>query len=145
MAGDFNSAAWPCDIRNNISTIEDAFADSALPMPPGPTPLCGLGAVPRKWADVGGSLNSPGFRWKMESPSARSILHSPRSSWYPPDLPELHHKAWLHLDFVEWRSEQAHHERHDRRILLKERSAPYHYGKQKGHISDVMSDHSLSS
>ena len=27
----------------------------------------------------------------------------------------------------------------------KERSAPYQYGKQKGHISDAMSDHSLSS
>ena len=36
-------------------------------------------------------------------------------------------------------------EKHDRRILLKERSAPYHYGKQKGHISDVMSDHSRTS
>ena len=38
------------------------------------------------------------------------------------------HEAWLHLDFVEWRSEQSHRERHDRRVLLKERSAPYHYG-----------------
>ena len=37
------------------------------------------------------------------------MLHSPRSSWYPPDWPELHHEAWLHFDFVEWRSEQSHH------------------------------------
>ena len=55
------------------------------------------------------------------------------------------HEVWLHLGFVEWRSAQSHLEKHDRRILLKERSAPYHYGKQKGHISDVTSDHSLSS
>ena len=85
VAGDFNSAAWRCSNRNNISTIAEAFADCALPMPPGPTPLWGLGAVPGKWADVGGFLNSPGFRWKMDSSSARRILDSPRSSWYPPD------------------------------------------------------------
>ena len=41
-----------------------------------------------------------------------------------------HHEAWIHLDFVEWRDEQPHREKHDRRILLKERSVPYHYGKQ---------------
>ena len=54
-----------------------------------------------------------------------------------------HHEAWFHLDNVEWRNEQPHSEIHDRRILLKERSAPYHHGKQKVHISDVMSDHSV--
>ena len=27
VAGDFNRAAWRCDNRNNISTIEEAFAD----------------------------------------------------------------------------------------------------------------------
>ena len=42
-------------------------------------------------------------------------------------------------------AKQSHRERHDRKVLLKERSAPYHHGKQKGHISGVMSDHSLSS
>ena len=39
VAGDFNGAAWRCDSRNNISTIEEAFADCALPMPPGTPPL----------------------------------------------------------------------------------------------------------
>ena len=39
VAGDFNGAAWRCDNRNNISTIEEAFADCALPMRPGSTPL----------------------------------------------------------------------------------------------------------
>ena len=43
VAGDFNGAAWRCDNRNNISTIEEAFSDCALLMPPRPTPLCGLG------------------------------------------------------------------------------------------------------
>ena len=39
VAGDFNGAAWRCSSRNNISTIEEAFADCALPTPPGTTPL----------------------------------------------------------------------------------------------------------
>ena len=39
-------------------------------------------------------------------------------------------QMWFHLDFVERRNGQAHHERHERRLLLKERSAPYHYSKQ---------------
>ena len=46
VAGDFNGAAWRCDNRNNISTIEEAFVDCALAMPPGRTPLWEPGSVP---------------------------------------------------------------------------------------------------
>ena len=56
-----------------------------------------------------------------------------------------HHETWVHLDFVDWRNTQSHHEEPDRRILLKEPSTPYHYGQQIRRISDIMSDHSLSS
>ena len=35
VGGDFNGTAWRCSNRNNISTIEEAFADSALPTAPG--------------------------------------------------------------------------------------------------------------
>ena len=56
-----------------------------------------------------------------------------------------HHETWLHLDFVDWRNSEPHHEELDRRILLKERPAPPHQGAQKRRISDIMSDHSLSS
>ena len=38
VAGDFNGTAWRCRSRNNISTIDEAFTDCALPAPPGPTP-----------------------------------------------------------------------------------------------------------
>ena len=41
VAGDFNGAAWRRDNRNNISTIEEAFADCALPMPSGPPTVVG--------------------------------------------------------------------------------------------------------
>ena len=51
-----------------------------------------------------------------------------------------HHEAWLHLDFVGRHDFQPQREEHDQRILLKERSSPYHYGKKRGRISDIMSD-----
>ena len=143
VAEDFNGAAWRCDNSNSISIIEEAFADCALPMPPSPTPLWGPAAVPGKWSDVCGFLKPPGFRWKLENSSARRILHE--ALGIRPTDQSCHHEAWLHLDFVGWRDEQPHREKHDRRILLKERSASFHYDEQKGHISDVMSDHSLSS
>ena len=57
-----------------------------------------------------------------------------------------HHEVWLHLDFVEQRNGQAHHERHqERRLLLKERSAPNHYNKPKYPTGGDASDYSLSS
>ena len=56
--GDFNGAAWRrATSANTISIIEEAFADCGLPMPPGPTPLWGPGAVPGTRADVCGFLN----------------------------------------------------------------------------------------
>ena len=105
----------------------------------------GPGAVPGKWTDVCGFLKPPDSdeRWKVRQHGAFSIPHE------APGIRQTdqscHHQVWLHLDFVEWRSAQSHLEEHDRRILLKERSAPYHYGKQKGHVSDITSNHSLSS
>ena len=51
----------------------------------------------------------------------------------PPVLPKTTQtqkaQPWLHLEFVDWRSASSHHEEHDRRILLKERPAPYHHGR----------------
>ena len=40
---------------------------------------------------------------------------------------------------------QAHHERHERRLFLKERSAPYHYSTQEYQTGEDASDHALSS
>ena len=33
VAGDFNGTAWRCSNRDNISTIDEAFADCTLPTP----------------------------------------------------------------------------------------------------------------
>ena len=36
FAGDFNGTAWRSRSRDNLSTIDGAFSDCALPTPPGP-------------------------------------------------------------------------------------------------------------
>ena len=137
VAGDFFGTAWRCSNRDNISTIDEAFADCALPTPPGPAPLWGPGPIPNNWADVCGFLkprNSDRY-WKVRM----------QTLGLRPTDQSCHHATWLHLEFVDWRSTQSHHEEHDRRILLEERPAACPYGQQKRRNSEVMSDHSLSS
>ena len=145
VAGDFNGAAWRRDNSNNISIIEEAFAECAVPTPPGHTPLLLPGSIPGCWADVCGFLKPPESdqHWKVRPHDAFSI--PPKALGLRPPDQSCHHETCLHLEFVDWRSAQSHHEGHDRRILLKERPAPYHCSKQKGHMSEDVSDHSLSS
>ena len=118
VAGDLNGAAWRRDNSNSISITEEAFADCALPMPPGSTPLWGPGAVPGTWADVCGFLKLPDSdgRWKVRQHGAFSIPHEALGIRETDQ--SCHHEVWLHLDFVAGRSAQSHHERHDRRIIL---------------------------
>ena len=86
VAGDFNGTAWRCSNRDNISTLDEAFADCALPTPPGPTPLWGPGSIPNNWADVCGFLKPPGSDrfWKVRMhgafPSLAKLLAYPSES-----------------------------------------------------------------
>ena len=78
VAGDFNGGAWQRTTNaNNISIIEEAFADCDLPMPPGPTPLWSPGAVPGSWSDVCRFLKPPDSneRWRVRQHGAFPILH----------------------------------------------------------------------
>ena len=80
VVGDFNGAAWRRQTNNgNLSIIEEAFADSDLPMPPGPTPLWGSGTVPGTQSDVCGFLKPPRLPCMLENTSAWCIFHSPRN------------------------------------------------------------------
>ena len=78
VAGDFNGAAWrrPCRSERRLtSIIEEAFAYSNLPVPPGPTPLWGPGGVPGEWADVCGFVKPPESQneWQVRLHGAFSI------------------------------------------------------------------------
>ena len=76
VAGDFNGAAWRRKTNNgDLSIIKETFADSDLPMPPGPTPLWGPAAVPGTWSDVCGILKPPDCndRWRVQQHGGFSI------------------------------------------------------------------------
>ena len=137
VAGDFNGTAWRCRSRDNISTIDEAFADCALPTPPGPPPLWGPGSIPNIWADFCGFLKPPGSQrfWKVNKHGAFSI---PRQALgLSPSDQSFHHETWLHLHFVDWNN-WSRQQKYNGNIRLKERP-------QKRSISEVLSDHSLSS
>ena len=69
VAGDFNGTAWRHRGKDNLSTVDEAFLDSTLPTPPGPTPLWGSGS------DVCGLLKPPGSQrsWKVNKHGAFAI------------------------------------------------------------------------
>ena len=81
VAGEFNGTAWRCSNRDNLSTIDEAFTDCALPTPPGSTPLWGPGSIPDNWADLCGFLKPPCSDKFLESEQARRLVHSSKNPW----------------------------------------------------------------
>ena len=89
VTGDFNGTAWRCRSRDNLSNIDEAFSDCALPAPPGPGP----GSIPNNWADVCGFLQLPG------SVNKHGAISIPRKALgLRPNDQSFHHETWLHLD-----------------------------------------------
>ena len=145
VAGDFNGTAWRCRSRDNLSTVGESFTDCALPAPLGPTDLWGPGSIPNNWADVCRFLKPPSSHrfWKVHENGAFSI---PRKTLrLRPTDQSCHHETWLHLDFVDWSNRWSKQDDYVRHISIKERSADFSYGTPKRRVSEVMSDHSLSS
>ena len=56
-----------------------------------------------------------------------------------------HHETWLHLQFVEWRNQWNHQAHYSVNIRIKEWPASSGKRAPKRNISEVLSDHSLSS
>ena len=56
-----------------------------------------------------------------------------------------HHEVWLHLAFVSHHGDYEPRERHEQRLLLKERSAPYQPSKERSKAGEDESDRSLPS
>ena len=131
-------SAWRCRSRYNISTIDEVFSDCALPTPPATPQLWGPGSIPHNWADVCGFLNLPGSQrfWRVTKYGAFSI---PRQALgLRASDQSCHHETFLYLHFVDWSNQWNHQARYNGNIRLKERP-------QKRHISEIWSDHSLSS
>ena len=128
VAGGFNGTAWRCRSKDNLSTVDEAFTDCALPTPWGP------GYIPDNW-----NLN---HRVLTAFGKCISMMHFPFHGKRLVYVPQIK-VAWLHLDFVDWNNRWSKHD--DQHISLKERPADYSYGTPKRRVSEVMSDHSLSS
>ena len=109
-----------------------------LPTPPGLTPLWGPGSIPNNWTDVCGFLKPPGSQrfWKVSKYGAFSMLR--QALGLRASDQSCHHETWLHLHFVDWSNQWNHEARYNENIRLNERP-------QKRHISEILSDHSLSS
>ena len=78
VAGDFHGAAWRrTTSASTLSIIAEAFVHCDLPLPPGPTPLWGPGAVPSTWSDVCGFIQHPDSneRWRVRQHGAFPIHH----------------------------------------------------------------------
>ena len=143
LAGDFNGTAWRCRSRDNVSTIDEAFADCALPTPPGPAPLWGPGSIPDNWADVCGFLNPS----RLSAFLKHGAFSIPRKAFgLRQNDQSCHHETWLHLYFVDWNNKWSNQAYNNGNIRFKERPSGSSFGTQKKrNISEVMSDHSLSS
>ena len=145
VAGDFNDTAWRCRSRDNISTIDEVFTDCALPSPLVPPPLWGPGSIPNNWADVCGFLKPPGSHrfWKVNKHGAFSV---PRQALGLRSSDQsCHHETWLHLHFADWSNQWNHQAHYNGNIRFKERPASSGNRAPKRNISEVLSDHSLSS
>ena len=145
VAGDFNGTAWRHRGKDNLSTIDEAFMDSILPTPPGPTLLWGPGSIPDIWADVCGFLKPPGSQrfWKVNKHGAFSIQR--KTPGLRPNDQSCHHETWLHWTLLIGATRGPGKTVCEQRISLKERPAECAYGNPKRRISEIMSDHSLSS
>ena len=145
VADDFNGTAGRFRSRNNIITVDVAFTDCALPTPPGLTPLWDLDQFRTTGQTSVDFLNHRGSDryWKVRMHGAFSIPR--RTLGLRPTDQSCHHETWLHLDFVDWCNTWEPQGEHGRHISRKERRASYPHGQQKRRISEVMSDHSLSS
>ena len=104
----------------------------------------GPGSIPNLWADVCGFLKPPDSDQFWKYANMGSLYPARNTRIRSSDL-SCHHETWLHLDFVDWNWSQPRCEESAQRVQLKERPAPYQYGQGKKNISDIMSDHSLSS
>ena len=99
-AGDFNGTAWRYRSKDNLSTIDEAFAYCALPTPPGPTPLWGPDpsrTIGQTSADFSNHRVLTVF-WEV--PEHGFSIPRKTLGLRPTDQC-CHHETWLHLDFVE--------------------------------------------
>ena len=147
LLGDFNGAAWrPCgNDRKPTSIVEEAFADTDLPMPPYTPPLWD----PVQWL-VNGLMFADFSSHQTPMKSGKydytvRFLSLPSTLGLREKDQGCHHEVWKHLALANPRGDSAPPDKHDQRLHLKERSSPYQLKKETSRAHGEQSDHSDSS
>ena len=145
VAGHFYGTAWRCRSRDKLSTIDQSIWTVSCLRPQAPH-HCGdldpFWTIGQTSADFSNHLALNVFGRCISM--VHFPFHGSRLVYVPP-IKAAHHEAWLHLDFVDWSNTWSKQGVYEPRISLKERPAECSYGNPKRRISEIMSDHSLSS
>ena len=144
----------------NTEVFAYASRSKAKAKPRRPTPTCSsTRTVPipeRTWIDIEPGAQSDQahpvakrlntlLRFSVDFSNHRVPIDFRKTLGLRPTDQSCHHETWLHLDFVDWSNKWSNQDDYDGNIHLKERAAYYSYGTPKRLVSEVMSDHSLSS
>ena len=135
VAGDFNGAGWRRQSGNDslfISSIEEAFVNTNLPLPPGPTPWWMPRGVPGEWSDVCGFLKPPG----SEDDRNHGVYTIPNSTLGHKEKDQsCHHEVWIHLLHVNARlvDRVSRDDKHRRPISRKRNSLHDHSKERRQH------------
>ena len=96
VAGDFNGAAWRRkrgEGQQRVSRIEEALANTNLPVPDGPTPLWGPGDVPDELSDVCTFIKPPGSETEWQTPMHGAFEINREVLGIKPTDQSCHHEA----------------------------------------------------
>ena len=132
VAGDFNGAAWRREtgIDHRPSIVEEAFANTSLPIPIGPTPLWRPGDVPGEWADVCGFMKPPGSEeeWQIRMHGAFTIRHDTLGIKRTDQ--SCHHEVWIHLVNARLVDHVSRNDK-SRRPISRKRNSPYDHSEER--------------
>ena len=130
VAGDFNGATWrkkSGDNQQRHSTIEEAFANTNLPIPYGSSPLWGSKNVPAEWADVRGFIEPPNTdnEWQIRGHGAFEINRDILG--IRPTDQSCRHEVWIHLSHANARLVDQYRTRNDVRSEQDRRQGKTRY------------------
>ena len=121
--------------QRHDSTIEEAFADTNLPIPHGPAALWEPGGVPGQWSNVCGFILPPGSEteWHIRMHGAFKIPHE--TLGIKRTEQSSHHEVRIHLLLVNARLvDRASRDGHYRRPFVRKKDSPYDH-KQQNHVA----------
>ena len=123
------------------SIIEEIFANTNLPVPPG-APLCGDQVECQVTVPMCVVLSS---RWTPKMSGKYGVMArspSPTALGLKEKDQSCHHEVWMHLAHANPGSDRTAKYKHAWQLHLKERASPYDHNTQRRRTHREQSDHS---